>query len=57
MRRTVTSWVSDSEILRSTILFVLAGISEIGGAYLFWQAVREGGGVWLEGDSAGNPWN
>src|SRR2546426_6604338 len=47
MRRTVTSWVSDSEILRSTILFVLAGISEIGGAYLFWQAVREGGGVWL----------
>ena len=47
MRRTVTSWVSDSEILRSTILFVLAGISEIGGAYFFWQAVREGGGVWL----------
>jgi hypothetical protein len=40
MRRTVTSWVSDSEILRSTILFVLAGISEIGGL-----AIRRSGSL------------
>ena len=39
--------MSESDILKSGLLFVLAGISEIGGAYLLWQALREGGGVWL----------
>jgi small multidrug resistance family-3 protein len=39
--------VSESDILRSTILFVLAGVAEIGGAYLLWQALREGRGAWL----------
>ena len=39
--------MSESDILKSALLFVLAGISEIGGAYLLWQALREGGGVWL----------
>jgi small multidrug resistance family-3 protein len=47
MYRTVRFWVSDSDILRSTTLFVLAGLLEIGGAYLLWRAVRAGGGVWL----------
>jgi small multidrug resistance family-3 protein len=39
--------VSDSDIIRSTILFVVAGFLEIGGAYLVWQALRDGGGAWL----------
>jgi small multidrug resistance family-3 protein len=39
--------LSDSHLLRSTILFVVAGLSEIGGAYLFWQALREGHGALL----------
>jgi small multidrug resistance family-3 protein len=39
--------MSESDILKSALLFVLAGISEIGGAYLVWQALREGGGTWF----------
>jgi small multidrug resistance family-3 protein len=39
--------MSESDILKSATLFVLAGISEIGGAYLVWQALREGSGAWL----------
>jgi small multidrug resistance family-3 protein len=35
------------DIVRSSILFVVAGLSEIGGANLVWQALREGGGAWL----------
>lgn len=34
------------DILRSIPLFVLAAILEIGGAWLIWEAVREGRG-WL----------
>ena len=30
---------------RSIALFVVAAIAEIGGAYLMWQAVKEGRGV------------
>ncbi len=33
--------------LRSLLLFVLAAVCEIGGAWLIWQAVREGGQWWL----------
>jgi small multidrug resistance family-3 protein len=33
--------------LRSWILFVSAALAEIGGAYLVWQAVREGAAPWV----------
>lgn len=35
------------EILRSLILFVLAGLAEIGGGWLVWQWLREGRGLLL----------
>jgi small multidrug resistance family-3 protein len=35
------------DTLRSVALFALAAVAEIGGAYLVWQAVREGGAWWL----------
>lgn len=34
-------------IARSMILFVLAGLCEIGGGYLVWQWLRGGKSVWL----------
>jgi small multidrug resistance family-3 protein len=34
-------------VVRSVLLFILAAIAEIGGAYLVWQGVREGKGAWL----------
>ncbi len=34
-------------VARSVLLFVLAAVAEIGGAYLVWQGVREGKGAWL----------
>lgn len=34
---------------RSLLLFVLAAITEIGGAWLVWQAVREHRGWWWAG--------
>jgi len=36
-------------ILRSVLLFVLSAVAEIGGAWLIWQAVREGKGWWWAG--------
>ena len=36
-------------ILRMTLLFVLAAAAEIGGAWLIWQAVREGRPWWWAG--------
>ena len=35
------------EALRAIGLFAAAAVAEIGGAFLIWQAVREGGGWWL----------
>jgi small multidrug resistance family-3 protein len=35
------------EALRAVGLFGAAAIAEIGGAFLIWQAVREGGAWWL----------
>ena len=32
-------------ILKSILLFVLAGLCEIGGGYLIWQAIRNGKGL------------
>ena len=34
-------------ILRSLLLFVLAGLAEIGGGYLVWQWLREGKALWF----------
>lgn len=34
-------------ILRSLLLFVLAGLAEIGGGYLVWQWLREGKALWI----------
>lgn len=36
--------MTSGEISRSIALFVVAAIAEIGGAWLIWQAVREGRG-------------
>lgn len=36
-------------ILRIALLFVLAAVAEIGGAWLIWQAVREGKPWWWAG--------
>ena len=33
-------------VLKTTILFVLAAVAEIGGAWLIWQSVREGKAWW-----------
>lgn len=35
------------EVARSIALFVIAAVAEIGGAWLVWQAIREGGPWWL----------
>jgi small multidrug resistance family-3 protein len=36
------------DVLRSLILFVLAALAEIGGAWLVWQGVRENRGwIWI----------
>ncbi|AEB42490.1 MULTISPECIES: YnfA family protein [Micromonospora] len=34
-------------VLRSVVLFVLAAIAEIGGAWLVWQGWREHRGLWF----------
>jgi len=34
-------------ILRAMILFVLAGLAEIGGGWLVWQWLRNGKGLWV----------
>ena len=37
-------------VLRSLVLFAVAAVAEIGGAWLVWQGVREGRGVlWVIG--------
>ncbi|WP_106401327.1 YnfA family protein [Actinocorallia populi] len=36
-------------VIRSLLLFVLAALAEIGGAWLVWQGVREGRGLWWAG--------
>ena len=37
----------DATIIRSVLLFALAGLCEIGGRYLVWLWLREGRAVWL----------
>jgi len=41
------SLVMDSAIIRSLLLFALAGLSEIGGGYLVWLWLREGRAIWF----------
>jgi len=36
-------------MLKSILLFVLAGLCEIGGGYLVWQWLKEGRSAWLGG--------
>ncbi|GIF41813.1 YnfA family protein [Actinoplanes xinjiangensis] len=36
-------------IIRSLLLFALAALAEIGGAWLVWQGVREHRGIWWIG--------
>jgi len=35
------------DVARSVLLFGVAAVAEIGGAYLVWQAIREGQAWWL----------
>lgn len=37
----------DSTIARSILLFLVAGLCEIGGGYLVWLWLREGRAVWI----------
>lgn len=39
--------VNFTTILKSLLLFVLAGLAEIGGGYLVWQWLREGKAFWF----------
>jgi small multidrug resistance family-3 protein len=34
-------------VLRSILLFAVAGLAEIGGGYLVWRAVRNGASLWV----------
>ncbi len=34
-------------VIRSVLLFALAALAEIGGAYLVWIGLREGRGAWV----------
>jgi small multidrug resistance family-3 protein len=36
-----------SSVLRSLLFFIVAGVCEIGGGYLFWQWLRNGQSYWL----------
>jgi len=35
------------DVLKSLALFLVAGVCEIGGVYLFWLWLREGKSFWL----------
>lgn len=48
-RRTALRQTGAMTILRIALLFVLAAVAEIGGAWLIWQAVREGKPWWWAG--------
>ena len=35
------------EVARSVLYFIIAGLCEIGGGYLIWLWLREGGSFWI----------
>ncbi|VVB71550.1 Uncharacterised protein [uncultured archaeon] len=35
------------ELARSLLVFLLAGLYEIGGGYLMWLSIREDKGIWV----------
>jgi small multidrug resistance family-3 protein len=39
--------MATTPVLRSVMLFVAAGLAEIGGGYLVWRAVRNGASLWV----------
>ncbi len=39
-------------MFQAILLFILAGLAEIGGGYLFWLWLREGGPIWFGGIGA-----
>jgi small multidrug resistance family-3 protein len=39
--------ISLSAILRTLVLFLVAGLAEIGGGYLVWQWLRNGKSLWI----------
>ncbi|PEY34361.1 hypothetical protein CN354_18085 [Bacillus cereus] len=34
-------------MFKAAIVFILAGLAEIGGGYLIWKWIREGGSIWF----------
>ncbi|PDY46908.1 YnfA family protein [Bacillus pseudomycoides] len=34
-------------MFKAAVIFILAGLAEIGGGYLIWKWIREGGSIWL----------
>ncbi|WP_243524799.1 YnfA family protein [Bacillus pseudomycoides] len=34
-------------MVKAAIVFILAGLAEIGGGYLIWKWIREGGSIWF----------
>ncbi|WP_410983456.1 YnfA family protein [Bacillus cereus] len=34
-------------MFKAAIIFILAGLAEIGGGYLIWKWIREGGSIWF----------
>ncbi|MBC6975478.1 YnfA family protein [Bacillus sp. Xin] len=34
-------------MFKAAIIFILAGLAEIGGGYLIWKWMREGGSIWF----------
>jgi len=44
--KTETTKMATMAILRSVLLFILAGLCEIGGGWLIWQSLREQKPAW-----------
>ncbi|MGG3518646.1 YnfA family protein [Bacillus pseudomycoides] len=34
-------------MFKAAVIFILAGLAEIGGGYLIWKWIREGGSIWF----------
>lgn len=34
-------------MFKAAVIFILAGLAEIGGGYLIWKWLREGGSIWF----------